>query len=54
LNLDAATIAWFRSTYVDWQQQAASVLRAWVAAHSIMRRTPLSERVDSEAAANKL
>jgi hypothetical protein len=33
LDLDAATIDWFRDRHADWRKQMGFVLRAWVAAH---------------------
>lgn len=41
LNLDAETLAWFKTRHFDWQPTMASVLRAWVAAQT--RRDRLGE-----------
>ena len=40
LNLDRDTLAWFKSAHIDWRQQMAFVLRAWVLATSSDRRSP--------------
>lgn len=44
LELDAGTLAWFRTTYADWPRQMRSVLRAWVIFNTLRPRTsqPLS------------
>ncbi len=34
LQIDAATIAWFRSSYPNWQRQMGLVLRAWMNANT--------------------
>ena len=39
LNLDTETLAWFKSAHIDWRQQMAFVLRAWVLANGIEGRT---------------
>lgn len=32
LNVDMSTIAWFKTNYIDWQQEIGSVLRGWIVA----------------------
>jgi uncharacterized protein (DUF4415 family) len=40
IQLDADTLAWFRTTYADWPRQMRSVLRAWVISNTSRPRTP--------------
>ncbi|WP_428533728.1 hypothetical protein [Rhodopila sp.] len=35
LNIDPETLAWFKARHGDWRGRMASVLRAWVAAHTL-------------------
>jgi hypothetical protein len=34
LQVDAETLAWFRSMHPDWRRQMGVVLRAWMIAHT--------------------
>ncbi len=34
LQVDAETMAWFRSSHPDWQRQMGLVLRAWMIANT--------------------
>jgi hypothetical protein len=38
LMIDAATLAWFKSSCADWRIEAGYVLRAWVAAQTDVSR----------------
>jgi hypothetical protein len=34
LEVDAATVAWFKSSHPDWRRQMGLVLRAWMIANT--------------------
>ena len=41
IALEGATLAWFKANHADWQQEIATILRAWVAARTHQRRENL-------------
>ncbi len=34
LNIDRATVAWFKANYAEWQREIGSVLRGWIVAQT--------------------
>ena len=42
-EVDAQTLAWFKTNHTDWRLGMAAVLRAWVAARTRPPRDPLPQ-----------
>jgi hypothetical protein len=46
LNIDVATLNWFKAQYADWRREMGVVLRAWVAAQREFESSP-GKQLDS-------